>query len=54
MLFAAGAILFAESVFVNAADAADKPFAGRVVESARRVERLKRFLERTIDDLKES
>jgi hypothetical protein len=54
LLFLAGAILFAEAIFVNAANAADKPPAGRAVETERRGERLKRFLQRTLDDLKES
>jgi hypothetical protein len=54
LLFLAGAILSAEAVFVNAPNAADKPPAGRAVETERRGERLKRFLQRTLDDLKES
>jgi hypothetical protein len=54
LLFLAVAIFSAEAVFVNAANAADKPPAGRAVETERRGERLKRFLQRTLDDLKES
>jgi hypothetical protein len=54
LLFLVGAIFFVETVFVNAAAAAGKPPVSQAVETERRGERLKRFLQRTIDDLKES
>ncbi len=54
LFFLSGAILFAQAVMVNAANASGKPPPSRAVETERRRERLKRFLQRTLDDLKES
>jgi len=54
-IFSLSPIFFTDSVFCSpAAATADSPSAGRASEREKRVERLRRFLQRTIDDLNDA